>query len=267
VTAVWRAVLRRAGHPQGLAALIPLGVAKRFTDQAIPSGGLSGSALVTMALQRRGVPASSAIAALLVGLVSYNVAYLGAALASLALLHVHGRLNVALVAIVALLAVFNVALPAFLLGLKAWNVRLRESWLRRFRVLSPALDVLAQAPTHLLKSPGLVAETVVYQAAIFALDVLTLWLAFRAIGIAAEPWVIFVSFVIASVAATILPIPLGLGTFESGSVGMLAALDVPVEAALTATLLLRGMTFWLPMIPGVWLARRELLGGATVVRK
>jgi len=31
-----------------------------------------------------------------------------------------------------------------------------------------------------------------------------------------------------------------------------------LEAALTATLLLRGLTFWLPMLPGLWIARREL---------
>ena len=34
--------------------------------------------------------------------------------------------------------------------------------------------------------------------------------------------------------------------------------NVPLEAALTATLLLRGLTFWLPMVPGLWLTRREL---------
>ena len=33
---------------------------------------------------------------------------------------------------------------------------------------------------------------------------------------------------------------------------------VSVEAALAATLLLRGLTFWLPMPPGLWLARREI---------
>jgi hypothetical protein len=33
-----------------------------------------------------------------------------------------------------------------------------------------------------------------------------------------------------------------------------------VEPALAATLLLRGFTFWLPMLPGLWLARRELRG-------
>jgi glycosyltransferase 2 family protein len=54
------------------------------------------------------------------------------------------------------------------------------------------------------------------------------------------------------------PIPLGLGTFETACVGMLALLGVAIESALTATLLLRGLTFWLPMVPGLWLARREI---------
>jgi hypothetical protein len=39
---------------------------------------------------------------------------------------------------------------------------------------------------------------------------------------------------------------------------MLGLLGVPIEAALAATLLLRGFTVWLPMLPGVWLARRGL---------
>jgi uncharacterized membrane protein YbhN (UPF0104 family) len=58
--------------------------------------------------------------------------------------------------------------------------------------------------------------------------------------------------------ATIGPIPVGLGTFEATSVGMLSLLGVSVEAALAATLLLRALTFWLPMLPGIWLARREI---------
>ena len=58
--------------------------------------------------------------------------------------------------------------------------------------------------------------------------------------------------------ATLSPIPLGLGTFETSCVGMLHLLGVPLEAALAATLLLRGFTVWLPMPPGLWLARRAL---------
>jgi len=68
----------------------------------------------------------------------------------------------------------------------------------------------------------------------------------------------FASFGIASMVATIGPIPVGLGTFEAGSVGMLSFLGVSIEAALAGTLLLRALTFWLPMLPGIWLARREI---------
>ncbi|WP_240975669.1 lysylphosphatidylglycerol synthase domain-containing protein [Paraburkholderia aromaticivorans] len=66
------------------------------------------------------------------------------------------------------------------------------------------------------------------------------------------------SFIIASMVATIGPIPVGLGTFEATSVGMLSLLGVSVEAALAATLLWRALTFWLPMLPDIWLARREI---------
>jgi len=58
--------------------------------------------------------------------------------------------------------------------------------------------------------------------------------------------------------ATFGLVPLGLGTFEATCVAMLRTLGVLLEAALTATLLLRGFTLWLPMLPGLLLARREL---------
>ncbi|WP_412852621.1 lysylphosphatidylglycerol synthase domain-containing protein [Ectothiorhodospira shaposhnikovii] len=53
-------------------------------------------------------------------------------------------------------------------------------------------------------------------------------------------------------------VPLGLGTFEATCLVMLNLLGVPLEAALTATILLRGLTLWLPMLPGLWFVRRAL---------
>jgi Lysylphosphatidylglycerol synthase TM region len=62
-------------------------------------------------------------------------------------------------------------------------------------------------------------------------------------------------------------IPLGLGTFEAACTGMLHLLGVPLEAALTGAVLLRGLTFWLPMIPGLYVAQRALrVQGAAAVR-
>ena len=71
-------------------------------------------------------------------------------------------------------------------------------------------------------------------------------------------WIAYVSFIMVSMAATLGPIPLGLGTFEAACIGMLSLLGVAIETALAVTLLQRGRTFWLPMLPGLWLARREI---------
>jgi len=80
----------------------------------------------------------------------------------------------------------------------------------------------------------------------------------HAIGQNVSFLVAFPSFIIASMVATISPLPLGLGAFETACVLILGFLNVYHEAALTATLLLRGITMWLPMLPGMWLARRQL---------
>jgi uncharacterized membrane protein YbhN (UPF0104 family) len=52
--------------------------------------------------------------------------------------------------------------------------------------------------------------------------------------------------------------PLGLGTFEAASIAMLHVVGIGLEGALTATLLLRACTLWLPMLPGLWCARHVL---------
>jgi uncharacterized membrane protein YbhN (UPF0104 family) len=52
-------------------------------------------------------------------------------------------------------------------------------------------------------------------------------------------------------------VPGGLGIFEAASVAMLKAIGVPIAAALAATLLYRGFSYWLPMAPGILFARRE----------
>ena len=255
---VWRQALHRAGHPLPLRTLVPLGVAKVFTDQVLPSGGISGTMLVVRGLIRRRVPPEIAMAAMLVGLVSYDIAYLIVVLASAATLWLQHRMNLPLLIGVAIFVVVTVAVPAAVLGLKRWGKRRPIAWVSKCLGVTTLLRELTAAPTHLLRSPSLLLQTAALQLCIFVLDAFTLWLAFNAIGEVPPLWTVFVSFAIASMVATIGPIPVGLGTFEAASVGMLSLLGVSVEAALAGTLLLRGLTFWLPMLPGIWLARREI---------
>jgi glycosyltransferase 2 family protein len=255
---VWRQALRRAGQPRSLRTLVPLGIAKLFTDQVLPSGGISGTMLVVTGLIRRRVPPKVAMAAMLAGLVSYDIAYMMVVLTSAGILWLYNRGNLPLFIGVAIFAVITVAIPTAVLGLKRWGDRQPIAWLSKLVGMTALFRALAEAPTDLLRSPGLLMQTTGLQLGIFMLDALTLWLAFNSIGDVPEIWVVFVSFVIASMVATIGPIPVGLGTFEAGSVGMLSFLGVSIEAALAGTLLLRALTFWLPMLPGIWLARREI---------
>ncbi len=61
---------------------------------------------------------------------------------------------------------------------------------------------------------------------------------------------------IASLLRTFGFLPGGMGTFEAACVGTLALAGVPIHAGLSATLLFRGLSFWLPMIPGLAASRR-----------
>jgi glycosyltransferase 2 family protein len=254
----WRQTLRRAGHPRSLRILVPLGIAKLFTDQVVPSNGVSGAILVTAALTRRGVPIHAALAVLLVGLVSYFGAYLLAVVGALGVLWLHHRANAALFIVTAVFIVVIVAIPSGVFLMKGWGRRLPAAWIKHLPGTGHFLKAIAEAPTDLVRDPVLLVQTVTLEFAVFAFDALTLWLVLQGLGEGPAIWVAFASFMTASVATTLGPIPLGLGTFEAACVAMLTLLGVAVEAALTATLLLRGLTLWLPMIPGLWLARHEV---------
>jgi uncharacterized membrane protein YbhN (UPF0104 family) len=73
------------------------------------------------------------------------------------------------------------------------------------------------------------------------------------------PGAAFASFILASIVATLSPLPLGLGTFEATCMALLHLLGGGLEASLAATLIFRGLILWLPMLPGLWLMRKEAL--------
>lgn len=88
------------------------------------------------------------------------------------------------------------------------------------------------------------------------LDASTLAVMLAAVGVRPDPLACLAAQVMAQVATTVGLVPGGLGTFEAGSVATLTLTGTPAAAALSATLLLRGFTFWLPMLPGLVLLRR-----------
>lgn len=259
VAAAWQRALRAAGHEISLGSLMPLSLAKLFTDQAVPTGGFSGSLLVARALVGRGIPPPAALAALLAGFISYHAASLLAALTALTFLYFHQAASAGYVSILLAFAAVAVALPnlAFLLAKLPQGGRLLH-WARRLRSVGLLERLLREAPIDLLRRPRLLLPMALFQLAVFYLDAATLWALLEATGQKGNPGSAFAALVMGSATAALGPIPLGLGTFEAACVTTLHTLGTPLEAALTATLLLRGLTVWLPMLPGLWCARREL---------
>ncbi|WP_321915706.1 lysylphosphatidylglycerol synthase transmembrane domain-containing protein [Paraburkholderia sp. J11-2] len=258
---VWRQPLQDSGNALPMRVLVRLGIVKVFTDQALPSAGLGGSLMAIRGLLRHGIPRSIALTALLSSLLSRDIAFLIVVFVSAAILWLHHAAGTTLFVGIAVFLLVLLLVPAFLVALRRWNGDPRVAVLGKWLHLSRLIESFREVPLDLLLNRRLLTRMVALQLAIFLLDAGTLWVSLGAVGAPTQFWVAFASFAVASMAATIGPVPVGLGTFEATSVGMLKLLGVPIEAALAATLLLRGFTFWLPMLPGFWLARIELRAG------
>ena len=259
---VWYVVLRRAEHRPHPAWLYLLGIAKLFMDQALPSGGVSGSLLVVAALRRRGVSTPIATATLLLGLISVYLALAIGAGASLVIMTLDHILNAEIVLLVIAFLIVTSALLLAIFGMRRPRSPRLERWLGHLPLSRLFWDAIRDAPVTLLKDVRLLLATTALQLSIIALDAATLWILLNALGVGTSYGICFAGFVLASIFADVSPIPLGLGSFEVALVGLLGLAGTDLAAATAATLLLRGLSFWAPMVPGLWLARREIRGAA-----
>lgn len=255
---VWWCVLRRTGAARPLTSLLSLALVELFANQALPSGGVSGSIMVIRGLVRRGVGSPTAITALLVAGLSYYTAYLLAGLSAFVLLWHFGDLSGAWLSLSIAFVAVVVLLAGAVLAVTRSRGRFIPHAVLRWQPAIRFSALLRQVRLDTIRDGRVVFEAVVFQCAVFLLDAATLWCAGHAVGLALSPASAFMSFVLASVVATLSPIPLGLGTFEGTCVGMLHLLGGGLETSLAATLILRGFTLWLPMLPGLWLIRREM---------
>jgi uncharacterized protein (TIRG00374 family) len=254
---VWQRALVRQGHSRSLFELTRLGVVKLFMDQAVPSAGISGNVLVGRALGRRGLSHQSAVATVVAGLIAFYIAYALAAAAALMILWLTSHVSRFILILVTVFAV--------LLGLLLWALLWvtrgnRDRVPRRIRNIKPVKKFLAgigDHPPHVLRDIVFFIEATAIQLLLIALDAATLWAILQSLGTTAPPAGVFAAFTMASVVAMISLLPAGLGTFDGTAIALLRAFRVPFGAAVAATVLLRGLTFILPLVPGFFFARHE----------
>jgi Mg2+-importing ATPase len=255
---VFRLVAQAGRFSLGLATACRLALAKLFVDQAVPSGGLSGTVVLANGLERRGMPRATVAAGIVVDLASYYAAYVLSLAVALVIAAARGEASTILLLVSLVFFLFAIALSVLVLALSGRGTRFVPGRVARLGPVRTALDFVRDADPKLARNPGLLLGASVYQLAIVLCDATTVWVLIRSLGGHGAPGGVFSSFMISSLLRTVGFMPGGLGTFEAASVVTLRVIGVPVAVALAATLLFRGLSFWLPMLPGLWFSRREM---------
>ena len=260
LSAQWWLTLRKAHTPEPHRQLFRLSFAKHFADQVIPTAGMSGNVVLVDRLVRLGVPRANAVAALLLQIIAYYISYALGALWVLVVLWWKHRASLLLIAAVLAFLVVAVGIPALTLWLHRRGrerlPRIISGWSKTRRFF----ELVGEAPAKLVRDPQLIAALAAINLAVFIADAATMQTCILALGEHAPLSAGYVAFMMGSIAVILGPVPMGLGSFEAVSIAMLRLFGVSFEAALSATLLFRGFTLWLPLIPGGLLLRKELKG-------
>lgn len=253
---VWRVMGRRANTRLSIGVATELSLVKLFIDQALPSGGLSGAVMISQALQRRGMTEAAAIATVVVDTVSYYLAYLIALVAAVVLAACAGHVTALIISSAIAVGAFSVAAIATILAVAGGRPP-PERLVRRVGVIRRSLDAVRRADRRLVRDRRARVIATMLQLGVILLDSATIISLVHAMGADVSIAGVFASYMVASVFRTLGILPGGLGSFEAASVLALHAIGVTTAVALSATLAFRGLSFWLPMLPG-FVASRHL---------
>lgn len=255
----WGLALSSLGARRPLRDLYPLTLGMLFADQAVPSAGISGAFFIFHALTRRGASRDVALTVFVLGSASFIAAFALCVIASLAILAM--RQEVAVMGVIEAVGVVVLvfAMLAATLAVSVLRFSFIREWISRIPFLNRLSEFFGRAAESIRRDRRLFARCVTRQVLARGFDVVTLWLCFLAVAAHVDLVVAFVAVSIASLGATLAPTPMGVGSFEGSMVAILSALGVPVETALTTTLLYRGLSLWGPLALGFFVVQRELL--------
>jgi putative heme transporter len=130
--------------------------------------------------------------------------------------------------------------------------RLESSAGRGKRWLAHAVTAPALAASGVRTAIGLIRTRdprLLGALAWWGFDICVLWAMFHAFGKPPPFTVIWIAYFVGTL-GNLLPLPGGLGGVEGGMIGALAAFGVHVDLAVLAVLSYRGVSFWLPTLPG-----------------
>lgn len=256
---VWRITARAAGYRLAMGKACELSLAMLFVDQALPTAGISGMAMASGALSRIGMPRPAVASAILVNISMYYLAYASCMALASGIAMLHDYLPSWVMVAMMLFVLVRLAMAWFVIVLPGGRMAGTRRRLGRVKKLARFLDFLDSADRGFFHDRCLLRRTFGLHCATFLLDATTLWVAVLALGGSVPLGGLFASFMVSTFFRTIGIMPGGLGTFEASSVITLKSIGLPLPLGLSVTLFFRGLSFWLPMLPGLFCSR-HLLG-------
>ena len=255
----WRVVMHLHGYHLSAFKASELSLAMLFVNQTLPSGGISGGAMVANAFARAGMAQSIIWSVVLVNFAMYYFAYALSMMVALVLAIFHGYFGFWVNATILIFALVGLGIAWFVTAFPVHQLIWLKSKLRTHQKIARLLDSMIRS--HVGSLPGMRVYGKVFSCHVmtFLLDAVTFWVVVRALGVIAPIEGIFVSLMISTMFRTIAIMPGGLGTFEAAAVMSLKSIGLPLMVGLSATMLFRGLTFWLPMLPG-FIASRHFFG-------
>jgi undecaprenyl-diphosphatase len=134
--------------------------------------------------------------------------------------------------------------------------------LARRRLRRAIRDIVQQLRTY-RRQPGKLVIALAASMLLTACNITILWLSAHALHAPLTIVAAAVALTTGILAQTVTPTPGGLGGVEAGLVGGLVLANVKLETAVTATILFRFVTYWLPLALGgialLYAVRRKLL--------
>ncbi len=254
---MYSAIMKSGGHKVHVGKLLTLNMQKLAVDQLIPTGGVGGYAVISQALRRTGATKNIAIAMVFLGLAAWYVAGdLTGAFSLWTLRSVPAAFHSALIVFI---IYFSVSVVILVL-LRA----VRMDWLKKikhrvpFASLRTFLTEMAETREFGMAEKNLFFTCILVQICLILFDAGTLAFACVALGHPLPYTSVLACYIFSSMAGTLSLLPGGIGVFEGGAITLLGFVGLAPEAALTATVLYRGFSLWLPLIPGIFFARSEI---------
>lgn len=247
--------------------LLQANVVTLFFNQSVPSVGLSGNAFYFSFLSKRGVSYERAFSLVLVELICFYLALIFAFMMLLGVVGFSERLFF-FVLLWGILAYGVLAVCITELGDEG-VVKKILGYIRRFSLGKKILSLFQRIPTEVkelhtveppwnifLKNKRASFAAVAFQFCILLFDSLTIYALFKGLQVDISFFKVFMGFMLTKALTSFPTSPGGLIVYESSMTFLYVTLGVPLSAAVTATLLYRVLSFWLPMPFGLFFYRR-----------